>query len=313
MDRRHFLGAPLAAGAATLIGADALAQTDNRAAAGRAATVPSTKPATAVPVTPASEPGRSRWALALGGGTARGFAHIGVLKVLQQEGLKPDMVVGCSAGALIGALYASGMSAVQMEELALKVRDAEVADIIAGSKRGMVAGDALQSFVNKHVRGLPIERFGTRFAAVATNITLGEAALFDKGDAGQAVRASSSIPAIFIPVRINDNEFVDGGLISPVPVRVAREMGATQVVAVSLNANMPAGNPAGMFELLMQSFEIMAASLTRHDLRDADVVIRPDLARLSFTDFSSRNLMITLGEQAARRALPQIRAKLRAA
>ena len=121
------------------------------------------------------------------------------------------------------------------------------------------------------------------------------------------MRASSSIPAIFIPVRINGQEYVDGGLINPVPVRVARDLGVDRVVAVSLSDNPHPGNPAGMFELLMQSFEIMASSLTRHELRDADAVVKPDLGRIPFTDFSSRNLMVTLGEQAARRSLPQIR------
>lgn len=294
MDRRSFLGA--SAIAAT---GGAAAKTEPRA------TVPPAASATA-----SAAPRRMRWALALGGGTARGFAHIGVLKVLQQEGLRPDLVIGCSAGALIGALFASGISAEKLEELALKVRDSDIADIVSGSRRGMVAGDALQSFVNRQVRNLPIERFPLPFAAVATNLTQGEAAVFSSGDAGLAVRASSSIPAIFIPVRINQQEYVDGGLISPVPVRVARELGVDKVVAVSLSDNPHPGNPSGMFELLMQSFEIMASSLTRHELRFADAVIKPDLARIAFTDFSSRNLMITIGEQAARRALPEIRAKL---
>ena len=292
MDRRLFLGAGALAASTT-----ANAQTDPRSRARSQAPAPSSP--------------RSRWALVLGGGTARGFAHIGVLKVLQQENLKPDLIVGCSAGALIGALHASGISALQLEELALKVRDTEVADLITNNKRGMVAGEVLQSFVNKHVRNLPIERFPTPFAALATNLTVGQPAVFSAGDAGLAVRASSSIPAIFIPVRVNGQEFVDGGLISPVPIRVARELGVDKVVAVSLNSNPHPGNPVGLFELLMQSFEIMASSLTRLELRDADVVINPDLKLISFTDFTSRNLMITIGEQAARRALPEIRSKLR--
>jgi NTE family protein len=249
----------------------------------------------------------------LGGGTARGIAHIGVLKVLVQEGLKPDLVVGCSAGSLIGAFYAAGYTPAQMEEVALKVKDNEVADMVAGNKRGMVAGEALQSFVNKYTRNTPIENFPIPYAAVATNLTTGEPAIFKSGDAGLAVRASSSIPAIFIPVRIGEQEYVDGGLISPVPIRIARELGVDQVVAVSVNSGPQPGHPAGMFELLMQSFDIMASSLTRLELREADVVIKPDLSKIAFTDFTSRNLMITLGEQAARRALPTIKAKLRVA
>lgn len=256
-----------------------------------------------------SPPGK--WALVLGGGTARGFAHIGVLKVLQQNGLMPDLVVGCSAGALVGSLFASGIPAQQLEELAMRVKDNEIADLVSGNKRGMVAGEALQNFVNRQVHNARIEQFKTSFAALATNLTAGEAAVFTAGDAGLAVRASSSIPAIFIPTRIQEQEFVDGGLISPMPIRTARELGATTVVAVSLNSGALPGNPTGLFELLMQSFEIMSASISRLELRDADVVIKPELSRLAFTDFTSRNLMITLGEQAARRALPAIKSRLR--
>jgi NTE family protein len=254
-----------------------------------------------------------KWALVLGGGTARGFAHIGVLKVLQQNGLVPDLVVGCSAGALVGSLYAAGHQPQQLEELALRVKDNEIADLVSGNKRGMVAGEALQAFVNRQVKQQRIESFPLPFAALATNLTVGLPAVFTSGDAGLAVRASSSIPAIFIPTRIQDQEFVDGGLISPMPIRTARELGATTVVAVTLSAGVQPGSPTGLFELLMQSFEIMSSSITRLELREADVVIQPDLGRLSFTDFTSRNLMITLGEQAARRALPAIRAKLRLA
>ena len=296
MDRRAFIGAAAASAASP-----ALAQVDGRIRTQR-------KPA--APAAAVAEP-PPKWALVLGGGTARGFAHIGVIKALQANGLVPDLVVGCSAGALIGALYAAGLSGQQLEELSLRVRDSEVADMVAGNKRGMVAGEALQKFVNKHVRNLSIEKFGLRYACIATNLTAGDMAVFTAGDAGQAVRASSSIPAIFIPARINDQEYVDGGLISPVPVRVARDLGVDKVVAVSLNAGPQPGNPSGLFELLMQSFEIMSASITRLELRDADVVIRPDLGRIPFTDFTSRNLMITLGEQATRRALPALKTQLR--
>ena len=290
MDRRSFIAAGSLVAAATSAPAESIGRGGVRSA----------------------EPA-PKWALVLGGGTARGFAHIGVLKVLQQNGLMPSLVVGCSAGALIGALFASGMSALQLEELALKVRDAEVADMVSGSKRGMVGGDALQSFVNKHVQRVPIEKFKLPFACVATNLTVGQATIFSSGDAGFAVRASSSIPAIFIPARSNDQEYVDGGLVSPLPVRIARELGAEKVIAVSLNSGPQPGNPSGLFELLMQSFEIMAATITQLEAREADVVIKPELGRIAFTDFSSRNLMVTLGEQAAKRALPLIKSKLRVA
>lgn len=292
MDRRSFLNAAALAAGTT----------------GAAGAIARTRPAQAA--MPANRP---KWALVLGGGSARGFAHIGVIKVLQREGLMPDLVVGCSAGALIGAFFAAGYTGAQMEEVAMKVKDGDVADLVTGNKRGMVSGEALQGFINKHVRNTPIEQFKLPFAAVATNLNTGEAAVFKSGDAGFAVRASSSVPAVFIPARRNDTEYVDGGLISPLPIRIARELGADQVVAVSVNGGPQPRHPVGMCELLMQSFDIMAASLTRLELREADVVIRPEVGRIAFTDFGSRNLLITLGEQAAWRALPALRSKLRAA
>jgi len=296
MDRRSFLNAAGALAGIATTGSAARAQPLPGAARARAASQAAARP---------------RWALVLGGGTARGFAHIGVIKVLQQEGLMPDLVVGTSAGALIGAFFAAGYSGVQMEEVAMKVKDGDVADLVTGNKRGMVAGDALQAFVNKYLYNTPIERLKLPFAAVAANLTTGEPAIFRTGDAGFAVRASSSVPAVFIPARQGDNEYVDGGLISPVPIRIARDLGADHVVAVSVSGTPQAGHPVGMYELLMQSFDIMASSLTRLELREADVVIKPELGRIAFTDFDSRNLLITLGEQAARRAVPSIRSKLR--
>ena len=297
MNRRDFIAAAASSSTAAMA-ADATASK-----AGRQASA-ADRPASGRP---------KKWALVLGGGTARGFAHIGVLKVLQQNGLQPDLVVGCSAGALIGALFASGLSGRHLEALAMQVKDSEVADMVAGNKRGLVGGGALQAFVNKHVRDIPIEKLATPFACVATNLTRGLPVTFTAGDTGLAVRASSSIPAVFIPVQINGQEYVDGGLISPVPVGIARELGADVVVAVSLNAGPQPGNPSGMFELVMQSFEIMASSITRLELLDADATIKPELAQIAFTDFSSRNLMITLGEQAARRAIPEIKRQLRVA
>jgi NTE family protein len=284
---------------------------DRRTLLGAGALVASAAASAAKPAARQPEAAPGKWALVLGGGTARGLAHIGVLKVLQQNGLVPDLVVGCSAGALVGSLYAAGLPTQQLEELALRVRDNEIADLVSGNKRGMVAGEALQAFVNRQVKQQRIEQFKLPFAALATNLTTGLPAVFSSGDAGLAVRASSSIPAIFIPTRIHEQEYVDGGLISPMPIRTARDLGASTVVAVTLNSGAQPANPAGLFELLMQSFEIMSSSITRLELREADVVVQPDLGKLSFTDFTSRHLMITLGEQAARRALPAIRSKLR--
>ena len=160
-------------------------------------------------------------ALVLGGGAVRGFAHVGVIKVLEAQGISPDMVVGTSAGSVVGALYAAGYSGFELQKIAFKLDEDSVGDWIIPD-RGFIKGDALQNFVNKAVQNKPIEKLRKQFAAVATDLQTGEMVVFEHGNTGQAVRASSSIPGVFQPIKINGRDFVDGGLTSPVPVRVAR-------------------------------------------------------------------------------------------
>ena len=187
---------------------------------------------------PAERPAvrKPRLAVVLGGGSARGFAHIGVVKGLEAHGIRPDLVVGCSAGSLVGAFWAAGFSGDRMEELALRVRDSEIIDVVQGNApRGMVTGQSLQNFVNQALRGRGIESFPTPFAAVATRYPSGDLAVLRSGDAGFAVRASCSIPGVFVPAAQGGQEYLDGGLVSPVPVRTARQLGADVVVAVDVD------------------------------------------------------------------------------
>ena len=251
-----------------------------------------------------------RVALVLGSGSARGFAHIGVIKALEAARIKPDLVVGTSAGALIGAFYAAGFNGAQMEDLALKVKDIDIVDMASGSKRGMVMGDTLQSFVNRATRDRPIELLGIPFIAVATKLRTGEVATFRSGDLGLAVRASCSVPGVFIPPKINEIDYVDGGLVSPVPVRIARDAGADFVIAVDVSSGPLNAMPVGIYEQVMHSFEIMGRSLAQLEADQADVVIRPDLARLPSTDFSSRSAFIQIGQSAGTRFAPVVQEKL---
>ncbi len=253
-----------------------------------------------------------RIALVLGSGSARGFAHIGVIKALEAAKIKPDLIVGTSAGALIGAFYAAGFSGSQMEDLALKVKDIDIVDMASGTKRGMVMGDTLQTFVNRATRDRPIELLGIPFIAVATRLRTGEVATFRSGDLGLAVRASCSVPGVFIPPKINDVDFVDGGLVSPVPVRIARDAGADFVIAVDVSSGPLNATPVGIYEQVMHSFEIMGRSLAKLEADQADVVIRPDLARLASTDFSSRAAFIQIGQAAGARFSPVVTEKLAA-
>lgn len=248
--------------------------------------------------------------IALGGGSARGFAHIGVLQALDEAGIPVQVVAGTSAGSLVGVFYAAGYTPWQMQEVALKVRDIDVADLSSGSKRGMMSGSALQKTVNEYVRGVPIEKFKIPFGAVATDLSSGEAVVMRSGDAGAAVRASCAIPGVFIPSVIGGKELVDGGLVSPLPVSAARQLGADLVIAVDVSGKTHNDTNSGLYEVLLQSFEIMARSLTALEAQTADVVIRPNTMRFSSSDFGARKDLIQAGYEATVTALPAIRQKL---
>jgi NTE family protein len=248
--------------------------------------------------------------LALGAGSARGFSHIGVLKALDQAGIKADIITGTSAGSLVGVFYAAGFTPWQLEEVALKVRDIDVADISSASKRGMFAGEALQKLVNGYVKQTPIEQLKIPFAAVATDLRSGDMMVLRSGDAGLAVRASCSIPGVFVPATVNGKELVDGGLTSPLPVQAARQMGADFVLAVDVGAKPQNAIHAGLYEVLLQSFEVMGRALTQAEALQADYVIRPDNARFASTDFAARKDLIQSGYEAAQLVIPQLKQRL---
>ncbi|MFO1346188.1 MAG: patatin-like phospholipase family protein [Rhodocyclaceae bacterium] len=254
-------------------------------------------------------PARPVIALALGGGAAKGFAHIGVIKALEAQGIVPDIVVGTSAGSVVGAMYAAGKNGFELQSLAITLDESQVSDWSLPD-RGVVKGEALAAFINKTVANAPIEKLPKKFGAVATDLASGEPIVFRSGDTGTAVRASSSVPGVFQPVAIRGREYVDGGLVSPVPVRFAQEMGATFVIAVDISNKPQASKTKSSLDILMQTFAIMGQSLNRSELPLADVVIRPDISQLASTDFKTRHLAVLEGEKAAAQALPALKAKL---
>ena len=254
-------------------------------------------------------PARPVIALALGGGAAKGFAHIGVIKALEAQGIVPDIVVGTSAGSVVGAMYAAGKNGFELQSLAITLDESQVSDWSLPD-RGVVKGEALAAFINKTVANAPIEKLPKKFGAVATDLASGEPIVFRSGDTGTAVRASSSVPGVFQPVAIRGREYVDGGLVSPVPVRFAQEMGATFVIAVDISNKPQASKTKSSLDILMQIFAIMGQSLNRSELPLADVVIRPDISQLASTDFKTRHLAVLEGEKAAAQALPALKAKL---
>jgi NTE family protein len=248
-------------------------------------------------------------ALALGGGAARGFSHIGVIKALEAQGIYPDIIVGTSAGSVVGALYAGGFNGFQLQKLAIQLDETSISDWSLPD-RGFFKGEGLQNFINRTLSNRPIEKLKRPFAAIATELQTGEMVAFRRGDTGMAVRASASVPGVFQPVSINGRDYVDGGLTSPVPVKTARSMGADIVIAVDISARPKLGKTVGSLDMLLQTFSIMGQSIAVYELAGADIVLRPDNGPMAAGDFQSRHLAILEGEREVLEKLPRIREKI---
>lgn len=254
-------------------------------------------------------PARPKIGLALGGGAARGFAHIGVIKMLESHGIVPDYVVGTSAGAVVGSLYAAGYDAFAMQKIAQQLDEKIFADWTLGG-RGLLKGEALQDFINQHLHNRTLEKLGKPFATVATDLNTGERVVFRTGDSGMAVRASAAVPGIFQPAQFRGRSYVDGGLTSPIPVQAAREMGAEIVIAVDISARAEGQPVDSMTAIIWQTTTIMGSAIAANELRGADIVIRPKLPYVKSWDFAARNDAMIEGERAAQAALPSIKQKL---
>ena len=250
-----------------------------------------------------------RVGLALGGGAARGFAHIGVIQVFEENGIKVDLVAGTSAGSLVAALYASGKNGKEMQTLSDSMDEGAITDW-SFPLRGLIRGEALARFIRDKTGGKNIEQMVVPLGIVATDLSDGSSILFRSGDTGTAVRASSAVPAVFQPVKIGQREYVDGGLVSPVPVRFAREMGAQFIIAVDITSPPEKDPPGDAFRMLMQTFSIMGRSINMFELREADVVIRPKLEGVSSADFTARRRAIQAGREAAQAMLPLLKQRI---
>jgi NTE family protein len=274
--------------------------------------LPSTPPAKAEPIPVVLVPKiRPKIGLALGGGAARGFAHVGVIAVLEEAGFKPDFVVGTSAGSLVAALYASGKTPAQLQQIAMDMEEATLTDwTLPLFGRGVLKGEALGNYVNAQIRHKLIESMAIPLGIVATDLHTGQGVMFQRGDTGAAVRASSAVPSVFAPVKIGAAEYVDGGLVSPVPVKFARQMGAQLVIAVDISS-APEGNLAdSQLQILLQTFAIMGKSINTWELREADLVVRPALVGVKSADFASKRRSMEAGRAAMQAALPALRVAL---
>ena len=251
-------------------------------------------------------PRPAKIAVVLGAGASKGFAHVGVLKVLEFHKIPIHLIVGTSVGSLVGSLYAYGYNAFQLQELSLSIDKGDVLDPFLVPTNGFFRGDKLEEFINKTVKNTPIEKLKIPFYAVTTDIQNGQEVVFGKGNTGTAVRASCSVPGIFRPLKIGDRMYVDGGVVSPVAVDAAKRFGADVVIAVDVSSGVERSQPEGTMEAIMQSINIMYSKLAAIQLSQADVVIRPKVGYISSSDFSKKHEAVMEGEKATIEVMPRI-------
>jgi NTE family protein len=256
------------------------------------------------PAPPPPKP--AKIALVLGAGSSKGFAHIGVLKILETNKVPIHMIIGTSVGSAVGSLYAYGFDAFSLQKLSFSVQKEDIVDLLYLPSNGFIKGEKLEEFINKSVNYTPMEKLKIPFYAVATDLEKGQETVFAKGNTGTAVRASCSIPGIFRPVKISDKIYVDGGTVSPVAVEAAKHFGADVVIAVDISSGIERTQPEGTIETILQSINIMYSKLSSIQLSQADVVIKPKVGHIGSTDFSKKHEAILEGEKAALEALPQI-------
>lgn len=250
-------------------------------------------------------------ALVLGSGGARGYAHIGVIEVLEQHGIRPDFIVGTSAGSIVGSVYASGKTAAELREIALQLKANDIRDVDV-SLKGFFNGQKVEDYINQQVQGMPLQQLKIPMYVVATELKNGKQTVFNYGNTGQAVRASVSIPSMFKPTKIGEIEYVDGGLVSPVPVQVARDLGADIVIAVDILAQPVHTETSNVWGLFNQNINIMQGRLAATELKSADIVIQPDLReKAHIFDVKGREMTIQAGVDAAQAKLADVQAVIK--
>ena len=255
------------------------------------------------PIQPPPKP--AKVALVLGAGASKGFAHIGVIKILEANKVPIHMIVGTSVGSVIGSFYAYGLNAFELQKLSFSIEQKDIVDLTIPDN-GFIKGEKLEEFVNKTLKNTPMEKLKIPFYAVATDVQNGQEMVFGRGNTGQAVRASCSIPGVFRPVKIGDRMYVEGGVVSPVPVEAAKRFGADLVIAVDVSASAERTFPGNTIETLLQSINIMYSKLAAIQLAQADVVIRPKVGYIGSSDFSKKHEAVLEGEKATIEVMPRI-------
>lgn len=262
---------------------------------------------------PVTEMPRPKIALVLGGGAARGFAHVGVIRALEQEKIPIDMIVGTSVGSLIGAIYANDTNSFELEWTAFTLEKDDLFDYAifsAFTGMGVVRGDKLENFVKTKIHSVNIEDLKLPFAAVATDLNRGTRVVLDRGSVAKAVHASSAIPGVFSPVDYQGRLLVDGGIVDNIPISVARDKGADIVIAVDISENVTNFNITNLVDVVLQSANIMFNENVKYRKKDADVLITPAVGDVGMLDFTQKKRCMQAGIAAAQKAMPEIRNKI---
>jgi len=262
---------------------------------------------------PVVELPKPKIALVLGGGAARGFAHIGVIRALEQEKIPIDMIVGTSVGSLIGAIYASDMNSFELEWTAFLLEKDSIFDfgiMNAFTGMGLAKGDKLEEFVKTKIATVNIEDLKLPFAAVATDLNRGTRVVLDRGSVAKAVHASSAIPGVFNPVDHQGKLLVDGGLMDNIPIAVAREKGADLVIAVDISENVANFNINNIVDVMLQAVNIMFNENVRYKKKESDVLISPQVGGVAMLDFTQKKRCMQAGIEATQKAMPEIRKKI---
>lgn len=252
-------------------------------------------------------------ALVLGGGAARGFAHIGVLRVLEQEKVPVDMIIGTSVGSLIGAIYAYDANSFELEWTAFSLERDHIFDygiFSVFTDRGPVKGDKLENFVKAKIPVENIEELKIPFAAIATDLNRGTRVVLDHGSVAKAVHASSAIPGVFNPVDHQGKLLVDGGVVDSLPVSVARERGADIVIAVDISGKVANFSITNLVDVMLQAVTIMSSENVKYTRKNADVLITPAVGDVGMLDFAQKKRCMLAGIEATQKAAPEIWKKI---
>jgi len=249
---------------------------------------------------------RPKIGLALGAGGLRGLAHVGVLRVLEREKIPIDYIAGCSIGSLIGALYCAGLDSETIYKLAKHLKRRHWLDFVI-PKMGIISGDRVLAMIRLLTKQKRFEELTIPLSVIATDLGNGREVIFNEGDVATAVRASVSVPGVFVPYQLGEILYVDGAVLNPTPIDVARKMGADIVIAVDLAHKGETGTITNLFDVIIQAINIMERQMFNQRQEECDILIRPKVAHLSPSSFEAIDECVALGEQAAEEFLPEIK------